>query len=523
MKLLSDETLQEKYSKGITKLSQCIGSTLGPKGRNVIMQSGNKQIITKDGVTVAKFFDLEDPYENLAVQILKEASIKTATQAGDGTTTTIVLADQIYKSAISYVKSLNISPIQLKREIDILLEKLLDIVSKNATPIKSEKDIESIAKISSNNDEKIGKLISEAFLQAGTDGAIKIENSEFPEDFIETTEGYQIFSGYISTKFITDVVKHTVVLEKPLIAITDENLETVEQIIPALQIAIKAGRPLVLIANSIEDQALAVLIANQINGNAKVVPINAPRYFNSVTDILDDLAVVTGGKLLNPVTHKPFHEIKYTDFGQCDKITVGKNKTILVGCKGTREEVKNRISLLNSHIQDNSDMKECELLQERISRLSSCVVTIKIGAPTEVERDEKFYRVEDAIEAVRSAMIDGILPGGGISLLKAFKKIVAPKNTASIEHIAYNILKDALRAPITKMLTNAGTKDCDIIISKLLNSRDFNLGFDIYNEKYCDMVEVGIIEPIRVVKSAIINATSVATMLMTSDYAIIET
>lgn len=522
MKKLSDETLQQKYLDGIRKLSENVGSTLGPKGQNVIMKSGNKQIITKDGVTVAKFFDLEDPFENLAVQILKESSIKTSTQAGDGTTTTIVLADAIYRNALNYIRTLNISPILLKREIDKVVENLLATIDKNVSPIKDEKDIENVATISANNDPNIGKLIAQAFSYAGTDGAIKIENSSDTEDSIEVEEGYQMFSGYITSSFITDKVKHITEYANPLIAITDETLETAEQLIPALQISIRCNRPLIIIADSVEDQALAALIANQLKGTAKVVPINAPRYFNSVTDVLGDLAVAVGAKLMNPLTHKTFSEITLEDFGECEKISIGKNRTIFSGCKGTREDISNRISLLNSQIVDNSDMKECEVLQERINRLSSCVVSIKIGAPTEIERDEKFYRVEDALEAVRAAIIDGILPGGGISLMKIFKKLPSPKDSSSIEYIAHSIIKNSLEEPIRKMLENAGHKSIDTVISKLLNSRDFNLGFNIYNERYCNMLENGIIEPVRVVRASLINSTSVATMLLTSNHAIIE-
>lgn len=522
MKKLSDETLLDKYLSGIEKLSKYVGATLGPKGKNIILKSGKEHIITKDGVTVAKFLDLEDPFENLAVQIVKESSIKTSTQAGDGTTTTIVLADSIYRNALKHVNTLKISPVLLKREIDKLVDKFVSLIDSNSLPITNENDLENIARISSNNDEKLGKLISEAFSIAGNDGAIKIENSKDQEDSLEVTEGYQLFSGYISSTFINDKTNHVATYNNPLIAISDENIESIEQILDALKLAINANRPLVIIANSIEDTALASLVANQLKGSAKVLPINAPKYFNDVHGVLQDLATMLGAKLMNPLEHKSISDITFDDFGTCEKITTGKNTSIFVGCQGLKEDIKSRIELLNSQIIDNSDLHECEILQERISRMSGCVVTIKIGAPTEVERNEKFYRIEDAVEAVRSSIENGILPGGGISLIKIFKKIPQPKNVSSIEHVAYKILEDSIKEPLRKMLTNAGNEDINSIFYKLLNSRDFNLGYDIYNERYCDMVKSGIIDPVKVIKSALINSVSVATMLLTSDNAIVE-
>lgn len=524
MKLLSDENIHKKYLEGVRKLSKAVGSTLGARGMTVALQKpGYTPQLTKDGVTVVKFFDLEDPFENLAVQILKESSIKTSTQAGDGTTTTIVLAESIYRNAIAVLSSQNINPVLLKRRVDSLIEEFVDIIKQNSIPVKSDKDIENIATISANNDPKIGKLVAEAFNNAGLDGAIKIDNSVALEDSLEITEGYQLMSGYKSSIFINDPVRHVAEYRNPLVMVTDEVIESAVQLIPVVEICARAKRPLVIIASSVEDQALATLVANRVKKNMEIIPIDAPKYFSNKIDVLEDLATALGAKVLNPISYRSIEEVKIDDLGTCEEVIVSKNQSVFVGGAGRREDIKNRIDLLNSQLIENTDLHECEAIQERISKLGSCVVTIKIGAPTDIERTEKFYRVEDALEAVRSAIADGVLPGGGVSLLKLFKKIEKPQNTFSIDYIVWKIFSDVVKEPLKLMLENAGIDDVSGIIKEIQNIDDFKSGFDIYNEKMCDLVEAGIIDPTKVVICSLINSSSVATTLLTSKYAIIET
>lgn len=523
MKSISDNLVQLKYLEGISKLANAVGSTLGPRGRTVVLKEGNNIVITKDGVTVTKFLDLEEPFENLAVQILKEASIKTSTEAGDGTTTTIILAEAFYRNAINLLSiQKNINPVILKRKLEEILDKFLAIIKENALPVANEKDLKNIATISANNDEHLGQLVAEAFSIAGNDGAIKIDMNN-TQDSIEIVEGYQLMGGYITSVFINNNTKHLVEYDNCLVAITDETLESVDQLFEALQIAAKTKMPLIVVANSVEDQALAAMVLNAKQRNMPLVAIAAPKYFTSQYEVLQDLATVLGGTVMNPMNSKPFSEITLADMGKCSKVVIGKNNSIFIGGLSSREEVESRIELLKSQITDNSDLEEVSQIQERISKLSSCVVTIKIGAPTEIERKEKYYRVEDAVEAVKSAIQDGILPGGGISAIKLFSKIKKPKDPLSYEHIAYNIFYDSVKEPLKVMLQNAGEEAPEGIIKNITKSKVLSYGYDIYKEKYCSMLEAGIIDPVKVLESSLINAISVATTLLTSKYAIIET
>jgi chaperonin GroEL len=523
MKKISDNSVQIKYLEGISKLASAVGSTLGPRGRTVVLKNNNNIVITKDGVTVTKFLDLEDPFENLAVQILKEASIKTSTEAGDGTTTTIILAEAFYRNAINLLSiQKNINPVILKRKLEEILEKFLDVISENSLPVSDEEDLKNIATISANNDEHLGQLVAQAFSIAGSDGAIKIDTNN-SEDSIDVTEGYQLMGGYITSVFINNNLKHLVEYDNCLVAITDETIESVEQLFGALQIAAAAKMPLVVVANSVEDQALAAMVLNTKQKNMPLVAIAAPKYFSSQYEILQDLATVLGGTVMNPINSKPFSQITLNDMGKCAKAIIGKNNSIFISGLSSRKDIETRVELLQSQMTENSDLEEISQLQERISKLSSCVVTIKIGAPTEIERKEKYYRVEDAVEAVKSAIQDGILPGGGVSAIKLFGKIKKPKDPLSYEHIAYNIFYDSVREPLKVMLQNAGEEGYESIIKNIMKSKVLSYGYDIYKEKYCSMLEAGIIDPVKVLRSSLINAISVATTLLTSKYAIIET
>lgn len=527
MKYLSDSTIEEKIENGLWKMAEKVCATLGPKGHTVILQQkGAPPIVTKDGVTVAKFMELEDPIENMAIQILKESALRTSIEAGDGTTTTISLAHAFYVNCRKFCQTREISPILVKREIEKMHQALDFEIKKAAIQISSEDDIKNIACISSNNDLQVGSLVAEAFVNAGNDGSIRIDNSgSDKEDSLSITEGYELFSGYASSRFINDGLRHVAAYASPLIVVTDETVETIAQLMPALKLADRVKKPLVIVARSIEGEALASLIANAISGSensVKAVALNAPSYFQNKSEVLQDLATSVGAKFFEAEYSEGIKKLLFEDFGSCKNFVCSKTSSIFVGGNGSHSNIQERISLLNSQIKNNPDLQECKSIQERVSRLSGCVVTIHLGGKTDVERNEKYYRVEDAVEAVRSGIEQGILPGGGVASSKIFARLPVPEDKSSNEWIAHSIFKKSLSAPFAKMLENfEEKKTADKLLESLITS-DFCITYDIYNQRVCDARESGIVDPVKVVRSSLANAISVAMVLLTSSQAIIE-
>ena len=513
----SDLDLQQRILNGVNKLADNVAVTLGPKGRNVILsrKEGNP-VITKDGVTVANFVDLEDPIENAGAKILKQAASETNSIAGDGTTTSTVLARDIIRNSQKYLIA-GASPIELKRGMDLALEKIVEKISDMSRPVESAEDIESIANISANNDEEIGKLIASAVDKVGHEGSILIEEAKSMETSLDLVEGFRLNSGYFAQAFVTNERKNSIEYDDALIFVTDYKIDAVKKILPVLELAAREGRPLIVVAEQIEGQALAALIMNTVRGTMKVAAVKAPEYGNERINTLKDLCVATGAVFFNRASGRPIEDIKLSDFGVCKKIEVLKNYTTIMGGACDHEEVERRIDALKSEIKQTENMDECRTLQKRVTRLASGVAVIKVGAATEIEMIEKKHRIEDALEAVKSAQEEGIVPGGGCTLLRCapFEAEYANED----QKIGGEILRKSLYAPVRQMAINSGESP-DLVVDKILNSR--NRGWDFKNSKLVDMLKEGIIDPAKVTRIAIQNAVSVASTLVTSSNAVVE-
>tara|TARA_R100001594_G_scaffold625_3_gene2522 strand:- start:1637 stop:3214 length:1578 start_codon:yes stop_codon:yes gene_type:complete len=524
MKLFKDSIdLRSKLENGIRTVAENVASTLGPKGRNVILhQKGKNPIITKDGVTVARFVDLEDPIENTGAQIVKQAAEKTNQEAGDGTTTTTVLAYAMYRDAQKYLVS-GAPPTDLKRGMEKAVTWLVNQLEEEATPIQSLDDIENIATISANGDRSIGKMIAKAVDLAGKDGSIKIEEARSLETTLDLVEGFRFDGGYLATAFINDETRGLVSYENPLILVTDEKIETVEEMMPALELAARESRPFIIVSENVEGQALAALIMNAMRGTLRVAAIKAPRYGEERRNILKDLALSVGATLISRENGVRLNEVKLSHLGEAKSIECGKRGTTVVGGAGSLEDVEGEIEKLKGILQDTDSMHECEKIQERITRLSSGVSMIRVGAATEIEMVEKRHRIEDALEAVKSAQLEGILPGGGTFLVQKSKHLYQKTKSSADnewEELGIKIVETAVREPLRQMARNAG-QSADLILSKVLHRRNAE-GYDFKISKMANMLEHGIIDPARVTRCALQNAVSVAGTLITSNYAIVE-
>lgn len=512
--------LNQKVLSGINKLADNVASTMGPRGRNVILQEKNKRpIITKDGVTVAKFVDLVDPIENAAAQIMKQAAEETANTAGDGTTTSTVLARAMLANAQKYLAA-GMSPIEIKRGIDKTVAAIVDQLAEQSKPVTKLDDVKHVATISANGDSHIGELISQAVDLTGKDGAITIQEGRSLQTTLEIVEGFRFKGGIAAPQFITNERLGVMKYERPLFLVTDERVESVQQLLPTLELAAREKRPLIIIADDIFGEALAALIVNSIRGSMKVASIKAPSYGNDRRNILSDIAVAVGATFFSPQSGKSLGDIKLKDLGSAKTIESNKLWTTIVGGDGDSDTISNRIEMLKEEFKITEDIGECERIQERITRLSSGVAIIHVGGSTEVEMIETKHRIEDALEAVKSAQDEGIVEGGGVALLRAYSKLKASKILFDNEQqeIAFQILNHVVEAPLRQMLANADEK-ADVIIEKIKRGE---LGYNISTRKYCNLLEEGVIDPAKVTRIALQNASSVATTLMTTNFAVVE-
>ena len=514
-----DESLQKKILEGANILADNVATTLGPRGRNVILQEKNKTpFITKDGVTVAKFVFFEDPVMNSSAQIIKQAAIKTNSDAGDGTTTSTVLARSILNHAQKYIIS-GVSPIELKRGMDLAGQAICDKLVESAQPIKSIDDISHIATISANNDKSIGQLVAMAVDRVGKDGSVTIQEARSHETSLDVAEGFHFDSGYCASAFITDERRGIMKYNEPLILVTDTKISTVEQILPTLELISREGRPLVIVAEDIEGQALAALIMNAMRGSLKVGAIKAPRYGEERRNILSDLAISVNASFITRDSGVKLKDIKLKHFGSAESIESSKNNTTIVGANSDYEKVEERIQLLKDTLNDTESIHECESIQDRITRLASGVAVIYVGAPTEIEMIEKKHRIEDALEAVKSAQAEGVVAGGGTALIRAANNLnIEVENNE--QELGVKIILESTAGPLKQMAFNAG-ESADLIISDINSSAD-NYGYDFRNRKMVDMIEAGIIDPVKVTRCALQNAISVSGILITTNYAIVQ-
>ena len=515
----SGSSLHKKVLDGVNLLADNVASTLGPKGRNVILyKKGTNPIITKDGVTIAQFVDLEDPFENAAAQILKQASTQTNADAGDGTTTATVLAREIFVQAQKYLVA-GYSPVELKKGIDKAVAAIAENLKDISVPIMNEDDIAHVATISANGDKTIGKLIATAIDRVGKDGSVTIEEARSVETSLDLVEGFRFDSGYISSQFINDERRGAIKYTEPLILVVDETIELVEELLPILEVVSRENRPFIIVAENIEGQALAALIMNAIRGTMKIAGIKAPRYGEERRNILKDLASSIGASLISKESGLKLQDIKLEHLGTAKSIDVIKNSTTIVGGNGDPDEVESRIEMLKTELEQTDSLYECGRIQERITRLASGIAIIRVGGSTEIEMIEKKHRIEDALEAVRSAQLEGVVSGGGVALIRASKNLeVEPENEE--QTIGIKIVCDAVEAPIKQMASNAGESP-DLILSKVLASHK-NDGWDFATGRLVDMLEAGIIDPTKVTRLALQNAASVSSVLLTTNYAKVE-
>lgn len=515
----SGSEMSQRILAGVNKLADNVASTLGPRGRNVILQEKNKRpIITKDGVTVAGFVDLEDPIENVGAQIIKQAAEQTNSDAGDGTTTATVLSRAILNTAQKYISS-GVPPIELQRGIERAVQSMVENLDAASRPIMSEDDIAHVATISANNDKQIGKLIAQAVSAAGKDGAITVEEARSFQTSLDLVEGFRMDAGYAASAFITDERRRAVLYEDPMILVTDEKIDNVHDILPILELAAREARPLIFVASEVEGQALAAMIVNALKGTLKVAAIKAPRYGEERKNILSDLALSTGATLITRSSGKRLKDVKLVDFGSASKVDITRAQTTIVGGNGDPTMVEIRINSLKEELVSEDNLHECEKIQDRISRLASGIAIIRVGASTEIEMIEKKHRIEDALEAVRSAQMEGIVEGGGIALLRASAALNVEVENQD-QALGIEIIKQASQAPLRQMATNAG-RSPDIICQLVLDSADGD-GYDFITDSIVHMIDSGIIDPVRVTKMALQNAASVSGTLITTNCAVIE-
>ena len=516
----SQRELQQKIMRGVDTLADNVASTLGPKGRNVLLQEkGQTPFVTKDGVTVAHFVACDDPFENAAAQIIKQAAVQTNTDAGDGTTTATVLARAILREAQRYITA-GVSPIELQRGIELATQQITARLKEAATPITSTDDIAHIATISANNDETIGDLIALAVDKVGQDGSITIEESRSLETSLDITEGFRFDAGYCAGAFITDERRGVMNYEEPLILVTDHKISAVEGILPILELVAREARPLVIIAEEIEGQALAAMIMNAMRGTLKIAAIKAPLYGEERRNVLSDLALSTGAAFVTRSDGAKLQEVKLQDLGSAKSIESTKYGTTIVGGNANYELIEQKIESLKHEVKNANTLAEGARIQERVVRLASGVAVIRVGGATEVEMTEKKHRIEDALEAVNSAQDEGIVCGGGVALLRASHALdIATPNSDQV--LGAQIVAEACKEPIRQMALNAGESP-DIIVEKVLKAKT-NYGWDFRDGELKDLYKTGVVDPVKVTRTALQNAASCAGTLLTTNFGIIQT
>jgi chaperonin GroEL len=516
-----DQEAREAMRRGIAKLARAVRVTLGPKGRNVILQkSFGSPTVTKDGVTVAKEIELEDKYENMGARMVKEVASKTSDVAGDGTTTATVLAEAIFNEGLRAVVS-GANPMLMKRGIERAVEDVVAKLQQMKIDVKTKKDMENVASVASNNDREIGRIIAEAMDKVGKDGVITVEEGKTLQTAHEFVEGMQFDRGYLSPYFVTDQQKMECELEDPFILIHEKKITSNKDLVPVLEKVLGQGKPILIIAEEVEGEALATLVINKLRGTFKCCAVKAPGYGDRRKAMLEDIAVLTGGKALFEDLGIQLENVQLRDLGKAKKVRIDKDNTTIIEGAGKKQDIQARIQAIQRELDKSTSDYDKEKLSERIAKLSGGVAKINVGAATESEMKEKKARVEDAMHATRAAAQEGVLPGGGVALLRAATGLKAPKDLSHDEEIGYNIVVRACRSPIQQIAENAG-EDGAVVMNKVLDSKETNYGYDARLDRYCDMVKEGIIDPTKVVRSALQNAASVSTLLLTSDALVAE-
>ena len=515
-----DTSARDKIKKGVDKLANAVKVTLGPKGRNVILDKKfGAPTVTKDGVSVAKEIDLKDPIENMGAQLVKEVASKTADAAGDGTTTATVLAQSIYSHGIKNVAA-GANPMDLKRGIEKAVTAVVENLKKQSKDIKGSKEITQVATISSNNDTEIGKMIATAMDKVGKDGVITVEEAKGTETEVKTVEGMQFDRGYLSPYFVTNTEKMEADLESPYILIYDKKISSMKELLPVLEATAQTGKPLLIIAEEIEGEALATLVVNKIRGALRVAAVKAPGFGDRRKAMLEDIAVLTGGKVISEETGMKLEDAKLDSLGRAEKVNIDKDNTIIVNGAGKKGEINGRINQIKAQIESTTSDYDKEKLQERLAKLSGGVAILYIGAATEVEMKEKKDRVDDALHATRAAVQEGIIPGGGVAYIRAIEALKNVVTDNEDQATGVNIIRLALESPLRTIAENAG-QEGSVVVNKVKDGKK-DFGYNASENKYEDFFAAGIIDPTKVARLALENAASIAGLLLTTEAVVSE-
>jgi chaperonin GroEL len=514
--LLFDTNARASLLAGVNKLTDAVRVTLGPRGRNVILdRKFGSPTVTKDGVTVAKEIELEDHFENMGAQMVREVASKTSDIAGDGTTTATILAQAIFKQGLKNVTA-GSNPMSIKRGIEKAIEIVVKELKKLAIPTKGRTEIAQVGTISANNDKEIGELIAAAMEKVGKDGVITVEEAKSMETSLETVDGMQFDRGYISPYFITNPEKMNVELEEPLILIHDKKISVMKDLLPILEKIAQLARPLLIISEDVEGEALATLVVNKLRGTLKVAGVKAPGFGDRRKAMLEDIGVLTGGRVISEEVGFKLENVVLSDLGKAKRVVIEKEATTIVGGGGKESDIQGRIKQIRQQIDESTSDYDKEKLQERLAKLAGGVAVINVGAATETEMKEKKSRVEDALHATKAAVEEGIVPGGGVAYLRAVKALDSLKLTNHDEQIGVEIIKKAVEEPLKWIVNNAGLEGA-IVVEKVKNSSETNFGFNAETLEYEDLVKSGVIDPTKVTRIAISNAASIAALLLTTE------
>ncbi|KWB71450.1 molecular chaperone GroEL [Burkholderia ubonensis] len=514
------DSARARIVKGVNVLADAVKVTLGPKGRNVLIErSFGAPTITKDGVSVAKEIELKDRFENMGAQIVKQVASKTADVAGDGTTTATVLAQAIVQEGMKHVAA-GMNPMDLKRGIDKAVAAVLDELRKLSKPISTNREIAQVGSISANSDETIGKIIADAMEKVGKEGVITVEDGKSLENELDVVEGMQFDRGYVSPYFINDPEKQAAYLDDALILLHDKKISNIRDLLPVLEATSKAGKPLLIIAEDVDGEALATLVVNAMRGILKVAAVKAPGFGDRRKAMLEDIAILTGATVISEETGKQLQKATLEDLGRAKRVEVRKDDTIIIDGAGDEKRIEARVKSIRTQIEEATSDYDREKLQERVAKLAGGVAVIKVGAATEIEMKEKKDRVDDALHATRAAVEEGIVPGGGVALLRARSAVTSLKGANGDQDAGVHIVLRALEAPLRVIASNAGDEP-SVVIAKVLEGKD-NFGYNATTGEYGDLVEAGVVDPTKVTRTALQNAASIAGLILTTDATVAE-
>ena len=511
--ILFNEHARQALLRGINKVTDTIKVTLGPRGRNIILDRSSTPLIVNDGVTIAKEIELKDKFENMGAKLIKEVASQTQEKAGDGTTTAVLLAQIMITEGLKNITA-GSNPIEIKKGIDIATEKVIDLLKRKSVPVREKEKIKQVATISANNDEKIGELIAQAMEKVGAKGVITVEEAKSIETYLELVEGMQFDKGYLSPYMITDAEKMDVSFEDPYLFITDKSITTIKELIPILELTSQEGKPLVIIAEDIEGEALTTLVINLIRGAIKVCAVKAPGFGDEKHALLEDIAILTGGRLISKEADEKIENVTLKDLGSAKKIKVTREDTVIIEGYGDKDKIEKRTRQIASQIEAETSEYKKEDLQKRLGKLSGGVAVINVGAATETELKEKKIRIDDAMHATKAAVEEGVVPGGGIALLHAIKEL-SSLSLPEEQAIGVRIVKKALESPIKQIAENSGRDGSEVLA--YLRDKPETIGYNAKTGQYEDLVKAGVIDPTKVVRNALQSAASIASMILSTE------